>query len=177
MNAPSCLCPSHYPDWHEKDIDLSGKPTHTLPMPTLFHMPLSYDTYVQKQQRDIELLELQEQWPGLVLARSGFFRGALIRVLTNSDSPARFIQRLDPDFKLYGILHNGGIGTVKQSTSLLQARLFDMGRMPKELYLCYLTCPICAEAKGGDKILVLRRWKESPALARRLAKKTGSNSS
>lgn len=168
MNTPLCLCPAHYPDWHEKDIDLSGKPTHTLPMPTLFHMPLSYDMYVQKQQHDIDSLELKEQWPGLVLTRSGFVAGALIRVLTEGDSPSRFIRYLEANFKLHGFLHQGGIGTIKESTRQLQNRLFDMGRMPKELYLCYLTCPICSEAKGGDKILVLRRWKESPVLARKL---------
>ena len=170
MNESSCLCPSHFPDWHEKDIDLSGKPTHTLPMPTVFHMPLSYDTYVQKQQYDIETLELPEQWPGLVLTKSGFFRGALIRVLTAGNSPSRFIHYLGPDFKLHGYLHHGGIGTIKESTRQLQNKLFDMGRMPRELYLCYLTCPLCSERKGGDKILVLRRWNDSSTLARRLTK-------
>lgn len=170
MNAPACLCPNHYPEWHEKDIDLSGLPTHTLPMPTLLHMPLSYDTYVQKQQSDIDSLELQEQWPGLVLTKSGFFRGELIRVLTNGDSPSRFIRFLAPDFKLRGFLHQGDIGTIKQTTRHLQNQLFDLGRMPKELYLCYLTCPLCRDKKGGDKILVLRRWSESPTLSRRLNK-------
>jgi hypothetical protein len=169
-NAPACPCPSHYPDWHEKDIDLSGKPAHILPMPTLFHMPLSYDMYAQKQQKDIDLLELQEQWPGLVLTRTGFFRGSLIRVLTSGESPSRFIRYLEQDFKLRGFLHQGGIGTIKDSTRRLQNSLFDMGRMPKELYLCYLTCQLCNEQKGGDKILLLRRWKESPTLAKRLSK-------
>ncbi|WP_455203676.1 hydrolase [Kaarinaea lacus] len=170
MNAPSCLCPDTVPDWHNKDIDLSGKATHTLPMPTLFHMPMSYDTYVQQQQTDIEQLELQEEWPGLVLTKTGFFKGALIRVLLSGDSPSRFIQYLDNDFKLRGFLHPGDIGTVKDSTRELQNTIFDLGRMPKELYLCYLTCPVCSESKGGDKILLLRRWKESPTLAKRIKK-------
>jgi hypothetical protein len=170
MNAPICLCPSSYPDWHDKDVDFSGQPTHTLPMPTFLHMPMSYDMYTQKQQYEIEQLELQEQWPGLVLTKTGIMRGALIRLLTSGDSPSRFIRFLDNDFKLHGLLHLGGIGTIKQSMRALQNRLFDMGRMPKEVYLCYLTCPVCSERKGGDKILLLRRWKESPRLARRLKK-------
>lgn len=170
MNAPACLCPGSYPDWHEKDVDLGGQPTHTLPMPTFMHMPLSYDTHVQKQQQDIEQLELQEQWPGLALTQTGLLRGALIRLLKSGDSPSRFIHFLENDFKLHGLLHHGGIGTIKQSMRALQNRLFDMGRMPKEVYLCYLTCPICAERKGGDKILLLRRWKASPTLAKRVKK-------
>jgi hypothetical protein len=47
-------------------------------------------------------------------------------------------------------------------------QLFDMGRMPKELYLCYLTCPVCSEEKGGDKILLLRRWQASATLSKRI---------
>jgi hypothetical protein len=170
MSEPACLCPGNYPDWHEKDVDLSGQPTHTLPMPTFLHMPMSYDTYLQKQQNEIEHLELQEKWPQLVMTKTGFMRGALIRILKSGDSPSRFIQFLESDFKLHGLLHHGGIGTIKQSMRALQNRLFDMGRMPKEVYLCYLTCPICSERKGGDKILLLRRWKESPTLAKRLKK-------
>jgi hypothetical protein len=97
-------------------------------------------------------------------------RGALIRLLKSGDSPSRFIRFLDNDFKLHGLLHLGGIGTIKTSMRALQNRLFDMGRMPKEVYLCYLTCPLCSERKGGDKILLLRRWKPSPTLAKRLKK-------
>lgn len=170
MNAPVCLCPSSYPDWHEKDVDVSGQPTHTMAMPTFLHMPMAYDTYVQKQQNDIEQLELQEQWPGLVLTKTGFVQGVLIRLLKTGDSPSRFVRYLSADFKLHGLLHLGGIGTIKQSVRQLQNRLFDMGRMPKEVYLCYLTCPICSERKGGDKILLLRRWQASPSLAKRLKK-------
>jgi hypothetical protein len=170
MNVPTCSCPSSYPDWHEQDVDFSGQPTHTLPMPTILHMPMSYDTYVQKQQNEIEQLELQELWPGLVLTKIGFMRGAVIRLLKSGDSPSRFIRYLENDFRLHGLLHIGGIGTIKQSMRALQNRLFDMGRMPKEVYLCYLTCPICSERKGGDKILLLRRWQESPTLAKRLKK-------
>jgi hypothetical protein len=72
-------------------------------------------------------------------------------------------------------LHHGGIGTIKEGTRHLQMQLFDMGRMPKELYLCYLTCPICRDDKGGDKILLLRRWKESATLAGRISGQKNRN--
>lgn len=167
----ACHCPSTYPDWHEKDIDLSGKPTHTLPTASFFYMPLSLDSYLNRQQNDIDQLELEEEWPDLVLTRTGMLRGEIMRVLKNGNSPSRFIRYLPGDFTLHGFLHHGGIGTLKQSTRALQARLFDMGRMPKELYLCYLTCPVCHAEKGGDKILVLRRWQQSKTLTGRLHKK------
>ena len=164
-----CPCPTNYPQWHEQDIDLSGKPIHVLKIPSFLYMPLSYETYAQKQHNDIEQLELEEQWPGFVLTRTGFLRGEIIRLLKSSESPSRFVRNFEGSFKLRGYLHNGGIGTIKESTRQLQMQLFDMGRMPKELYLCYLTCPICRDEKGGDKILLLRRWQESATLAKRIS--------
>ncbi|MCI0506086.1 MAG: hypothetical protein L0Z73_08225 [Gammaproteobacteria bacterium] len=163
-----CACPAYYPQWHEQDIDLSGHPVYVLRTPSFLYMPLSYETYSQKQHDGIEQLELEEEWPGFILTRTGFLRGEIISLLKSGDSPSRFVRTLEGSFQLRGYLHNGGIGTIKQSTRALQMELFDFGRMPKELYLCYLTCPICSEKKGGDKILLLRRWKESRTLARRI---------
>ncbi|WP_455208290.1 hydrolase [Kaarinaea lacus] len=163
-----CSCPTKYPNWHEQDLDLSGKPIHALKIPCFLYMPLSYETYTQKQYSDIEQLELEEEWPGLVFTRTGFLRGEILRLLKSGNSPSRFVRTLEGSFRVRGYLHNGGIGTIKQSTRELQIQLFDLGRMPKELYLCYLTCPICHELKGGDKILLLRRYKESSTLAKRI---------
>ena len=166
-----CPCPTRYPQWHEQDIDLSGKPVHRLKIPAFLYMPLSYEVYAQRQQDDIEQLELEEEWPGFVLTRTGFLRGEIVRVLRSGNSPSRFVTHLEGSFNVRGFLHNGGIGTIKDSTRKLQMQLFDMGRMPKELFLCYLTCPACREAKGGDKILLLRRWQHSSTLTRRIQKR------
>jgi hypothetical protein len=163
-----CACPSDYPKWHEQDVDLSGKQVHALKIASFLYMPLSYEIYVQKQTRDIEQLELEEQWPGLVLTRTGFLRGEILRILKPGKSPSRFVKTLDSSFTFRALLHNGGIGTIKESTRQLQNQIFDLGRMPKEMYLCYLTCPVCSESKGGDKILILRRWQESKTLSRRI---------
>jgi hypothetical protein len=76
-----CPCPTSYPNWHKQDIDLSGKPVHALKIPAFLYMPLSYDLYVQRQVNDIEQLELEEEWPGFVLTRTGFLRGEMIRLL------------------------------------------------------------------------------------------------
>jgi len=165
-----CQCPNHYPQWHEQDIDLSGKPIHVLKIPSFLYMPLSYEIYVQRQLNDIEQLELQEEWPGLVLTRTGFLRGEIVRLLNSGNSPSRYVRNFEGAFYVRGFLHKGDIGTIKDSTRRLQMQLFDLGRMPKELFLCYLTCPVCRNEKGGDKILLLRRWKESTTLARQIKK-------
>ena len=168
----SCHCPDTYPDWHNRDVDLGGNTAHVIKIPCVFNMPLSYDTYVQRQHHDLDQLELQEQYPGFVLSRIGLFSGQIMRLLIPQHSPSRHVQTLDTPFMVRGYLHLGDVGTVQQSTRELQIQIFDQGHMPRELYLCYLTCPACSERKGGHKILLLRRWNPSSLLASR-AKKNG----
>ena len=172
--SETCHCPEEYPDQHEQDIDLCNTPAHILPTAAFFYIPLSYDLYLRNQQAEIDRLELQEKWPGFVISCAGFLRGQLIRLLNTESSPSRRFVTLDANYVLHGYLHDGGIGTIKKSTRKLQNILFDMGRMPKELYLCYLTCPICEEKKGGDKVLLLRHWVESKTLSKRI-KSQGSS--
>ncbi len=170
MTILACGCPATYPDWHRQDIDLGGASAHILGIPSFLHMPLTYNLYTARQRQDIEQLELQETWPGLILTTTGMFRGKIIALLQPATSPSRFVQSLPLAFSLRGYLHDGGIGTVREAHRALQAELFDMGRMPKETYLCYVTCPHCAQSRGGDKILVLRRWQSSSVLQNRLSR-------
>lgn len=166
-----CGCPEHYPaEWDGADIDLGGACVHALGIPMLFHMPLAYVHYLQRQTNAIDALELKERWPGLILTRTGMFRGEMLRLIDATASPSRLIKYLPVDFKLRGLIHHGGMATLRDSVRRLQQTLFDEGKLPREMYLCHLTCPRCAEARGGDKILLLRRWQQSPTLQRRLAR-------
>lgn len=165
-----CYCPQDIPDLHQKDLDLSGAAVHKLPVAAFFFMPLSYHTYAEKQRQAVIDLDLQERWPGLILSHTGMLRGSIMRVLNQADSPSRFVTTLPPDFQFQAYLHKGGIGSIKTSIRALQNQIFDRGRMPKELYLSYLTCPRCETAKGGEQILLLRRFTESSTLKHRLHK-------
>jgi len=168
-----CACPSVYPDWHEQDIDLTGTLVHVIKIPCFLFMPLSYDTYVARQTGDIESLELKEKWQGFTLTRTALLRGEILRPLEPASSPSRFVKTMDGRSTFRGYLHQGGIGTVKESIRKLQNQLFDLGRMPGEMYLSYLTCPACSEKKGGDKILLLRKWKTSKTLTNRIQQQRG----
>lgn len=159
-----CGCPSEYPDWDKQDVDLSRHAAHVMPIPTLFHMPLSFESYLDRQWQEIQQLELQETWPGLVLTHTGFFRGRIVALVKSADSPSRRVETLPSPFRVRGLLHQGDIGTIKNSVRMLQSQLLDEGRMPKELYLCYLTCPRCSESRGGSRILLLRRWEQNKRL-------------
>ena len=163
----SCACPEQYPDWDGKDVDLGGRCVHSLSIPMLFHMPLSYELYLKKQFYDIQALELRESWQNLVLSRTGMFRGTIMRLLEDTDSPSHRIRYLPTPFHLRGKLHKGDVGTVRGSIRQIQRELLDSGRLPKELYMCYLTCPLCRDERGGNKILLLRRWAESSFLKKR----------
>jgi len=166
----SCHCPPQIPDFHLKIVDLGGAAIHRLPVAAFFFMPLSYHTYAEKQRQAIIDLELQERWPGLILSNTGLFRGSMIRVLEDGNSPSRFVSTLPANFAIQAYLHKGGIGTVKNSIRALQNHLFDHGRMPKELYLSYVTCPRCEASKGGEQILLMRRFIDSDTLKNRLNK-------
>lgn len=171
----SCACPTEYPDWHQKEIELGNHWAHVQKIPALLSMPLAYDHYVKTQFEAIQRLELQERYPGLVLTQTGIFGGRLIRLLENGSSAAYQVQRLPDPWHLSGWLHQGGIGTIKSSLRQLQQRLLDQGRLPKELFLCHLTCPTCARDKGGERILLLRRWEASARLQARLSRQRQSN--
>ena len=164
-----CGCPGNYPDWDGQDVDLSHRAAHVLPIATFLHMPLSYESYRQRQQTELEQLELEESWPGFTLTRTGLFRGQLIRLLESKESLSRHFTRLDANFRVQGLMHKGGIGTVRNSVREQQMTLLDSGRMPKEIYLSYLTCPRCCDDRGGERILLLRRWKASNRLAKKTA--------
>lgn len=167
-----CGCPGEYPDWHGQDIDLSHHAAHVLPIATLLHMPLSYETYRQRQQQEIDQLELEETWPGFALTRTGIFRGQLIRLLESTESPSRHFKNLGDNFTLHGYLHEGGIGTMRNSVREQQMTLLDSGRNPKEIYLSHLTCPRCSEDRGGERMLLLRRFKTSERLTKKISSKT-----
>jgi hypothetical protein len=166
-----CGCPGEFPDWNNQDVELGGSCVLTLGIPMLLHMPLAYEAYLQRQQQEVDQLELPERWPGFVLTRTGALRGKMIRLLENVSSPSRHVSYLPKPFQLRAVLHQGDIGTIRTIVKEMQMKLFDEGKMPRELYLSYLTCPTCQEQRGGAKIMLLRHWVDSPRLKRR-----GSNS-
>lgn len=166
-----CACPATVPPWHEQDIDLGGYRTHTLPIPTLLHMPLGYEIYVHRQHRALEQLQLRELWPGLVMTQTGLLRGSITRLLEDVPSLSRHIGYFPHPFQVRAHLHHGNVGTIHQAVRTMQAQLLDQGHMPKELYLCYLTCPRCAGEQGGEKILLLRHWQSSALLGKRRAQR------
>jgi hypothetical protein len=165
-----CSCPSVFPSWHEQDIDLGGYRTHVLPIPMLLHMPLGNEIYIHRQQSSLEQLQLRELWPGLVLTRTGLLRGSITRLLEDTPSLSRHVSYLPSPFQVRAYLHHGNIGTIRKVVQAMQAQLLDGGCMPRELYLCYLTCPRCAAERGGDKILLLRHWQLSALLGKRRAR-------
>jgi hypothetical protein len=164
-----CGCPSAYPSWHDQDVDLEGSCIYQEAVPMFLHMPIAYELHAQRQQANLERLGLRERWPGLVLIRTGLFRGLMIRLIEEASSLSRRVTHLPAPYRVRAHLHQGGIGTIRQPVRDIQADLLAHGCMPKELLLCHLTCPRCADRRGGEKILLLRHWKQSPRLQRKVA--------
>ncbi len=169
MTLP-CGCPASFPDWDDQDINLGGYLIHEQPAPMFMHMPIAFDLYRQRQIDDIATLELTETWPGLALTRSAAFRGSIIRLLDDESCPARRVRRLPNPFRLRVALHHGDVGGIRALVRNMQGRLISSGRKPLELYLAYLTCPLCAEKRGGNKIMLLRHWTPSEKISKGLQK-------
>jgi len=158
MTETTCPCPEEYPDWHGKSVNLGGYCIHEMKISSVFHMPVAYDMYVSKQAVNIQELGLKERWPGLILTKTGMFSGKIIRLVEDAQSPSRLVKYIAGDFLLMAQMHGGGIGTVPKAAHKMQIAMVEKGCMPKELYLVHLTCDECWERKGGDKILMLRRY-------------------
>lgn len=165
-----CGCPSEFPQWDHQDIDLGATLVHEQSAPMFFHMPIGFEACLDRQHHDIEKLELNEQWPGFVLTQSAMFKGRILALLSEDNSPARKTYRLKNPYMVRTRLFKGNINEIKTAIREMQSGLFDEGKMPKDLFLSYLTCPRCQESRGGTRIMLLRHWVKSPKLEQRLAK-------
>ncbi len=165
-----CGCPSDFPDWDGKDINLGGELVHSQKLRMFMHMPVGFEARLDMQLKDMQRLDLHARWPGFVFSRSAMFRSQLLCLLADEDSPARNVMRLPRPFHLRVSLFHGDVADVRQEVSRMQSSLLDEAKMPKELYLAYLTCPRCQDERGGMQVMLLRRWCDHPRLRQRLAK-------
>lgn len=171
-----CPCPDEYPDWDGKSIDLTGYCVHEMKTASILHMPVAFDMYVSKQAANVVHLELQELWPGLVLSKTGMWGGKILRFLKSSESSAsRLVHHLPTPFNVMAKLHDGGIGTVPKAVHRMQIEMVEKGCMPKEFYLAHLTCDMCCDRKGGDKILIIRRYIPNERVQKRMKKEKKRN--
>ncbi len=165
-----CGCPPSYPDWDGGDIDLGGTLVQRTTVPYFLHMPIGFEARLFRQHDTIRRLELHERWPGFVLSRAGLFRGEILCPLAEDRSPLHGLRVLPSPFHLRCRVVHGDVGQIKPVVREVQSALLDEGKMPKELYLSYLTCPVCQEQRGGMRIMILRRWEESARLQARLGR-------
>lgn len=166
-----CGCPGDYPDWDGQDINLGGWLVHEQPTPMFMHMPLAFNLYRHKQNEDIIRLGLKERWPGFTLTKSVAFRGRHLRLLEDDPCPARRVHRLPNPFRMRVVVHQGDVGGIRPLVGRMQTELVQSACMPKEIYLSYLTCPNCAEDRGGAKVMILRHWLPSKKLKEKLEKR------
>jgi hypothetical protein len=166
-----CRCPETYPeDWVGQDLDMSGSCVHRMGIASFMRMPISYESYLDRQTHNIHELGLTERWPGLAFMRTGWFGGENLRFIEPAQSPSRLVSYLAPPFNVSIKLHEGGIGTVTKTAQRQQSDIISARCRPKELFLAHLSCPVCADRKGGEKIMVMRRWLPSAQLKRRMKK-------
>jgi len=165
-----CGCPSEFPHWDNEDVNLGAWLVHEQKVRMFLHMPIGYEAYLDRQHKDIQQLQLHERWPGFILTQSAAFRGRILCPLAEDNSPARNTFRLSNPFYVRTKIVRGDVGSIKGEVRIMQSSLLDEGKMPKELFLSYLTCPRCQDKRGGTQIMLLRHWVKSKKLEERLAK-------
>jgi len=166
-----CGCPSEYPDWDNRDVDLGAMLVHEQGVPMFLHMPIGYEAALDRQHKDIRRLHLTERWPGFVLTQSAAFRGKILCPLSEDSSPARKTYRLSNPYHVRCKMVHADIGgDIRGAVQTMQSALLDEAKMPKELFLSYLTCPRCKDERGGTRILLMRHWEKSAKLQQRLAR-------
>ena len=99
--------------------------------------------------------------------------GKILRLLEDSQSASRLVHHLPSPFNVMVQLHDGGVGSISKAVHKMQIEMVEKGCMPKEFYLAHLTCPVCCDRKGGDKILILRRYVANERVKKRLEKEGG----
>lgn len=154
----ACGCPPVFPDWNGKDVNLGGHLVHGQKQSMFMHMPIGHEAKLDLQFKDMQRLDLHAKWPGFVLSRSAMFRGQLLCLLKEDHSPARSVFSLARPFQLRVLLFHGDVADVRLHVAKMQSGLLDEGKMPKSLFLAYLTCPRCQEERGGMQVMLLRQW-------------------
>jgi len=167
-----CGCPSVYPQWDNEDVDLGAWLVHEQKAPMFLHMPIGYEACLDRQHKDIRHLQLTERWPGFCLTQSAMFKGRILCPLNEDSSPARNTYRLHNPFFVRTQVFHGDVGAIRVAIREMQSQILDEAKMPKELYLSYLTCPRCQKERGGTRIMLLRHWVNSKKLKERLEKQS-----
>ncbi|MDQ6951615.1 MAG: hypothetical protein Q9M26_08120 [Mariprofundales bacterium] len=171
MKRLACGCPPEYPDWDGRDIDLGGTLMQKTNMAMFLHMPIGFEAKLHRQYETIIHQGLHERWPGIVFSQTGMFHGQLLCPLQEESSPLHGLIRLPNPYQVRCKLLHGDVGKTKLAIRTMQSELLDSARMPKELFLAYLTCPACQQKRGGGtRIMILRHWHASTTLEARLKK-------
>ncbi len=154
-----CHCQKINPaDWHEKNF-FWEKPRFFYRVTTrmAFHQPFSYHEDIAHAMAKARSKGFIINDDALILLKSGLFRGEILIEIQSTQKQARpnnnsSVLQLDGGF--YAVVSQVPLMQMGKEIDKLTRDLKKRGEKVKNLYLCLLTCPLCAREKGNQTIII-----------------------
>ncbi len=153
-----CDCPEiKDQDWHNKEMNWSGKIFYFEDVPHFLNIPLGLE---KRQHGMLEAIQRKGYTIAnreMILHQPGLFKG---RILIEIDDPEQYdanVIQLENTRVLTRVYHGSRAG-IKNAVEELKVFAQDRVHvLPGTIYLWYVTCPKCAQSRGGDKTVLLAR--------------------
>jgi hypothetical protein len=142
-----CDCPDLNPGlWHQQVHDWSSKRFVTAKAPSLFGVPVSYAGTKRRLRGKVERGEGDA---GMVLIQAGKFLPSML-------VEARGLEDAKPRFKrVYTELVEAPWGKIGKAVQEAQGHCLGRhGRLPRKVYLQYLSCRLCSNERGFPTLIV-----------------------
>lgn len=157
-NPKTCHCPEiNDRDWRLQDLDWSGKIFYFDYLPHILNAPLGFDKRLQDMKSQIGRKGYKCVNPQMVLYLPGMFQG---RLLMEIEDPEQYDANVEifENARILTRVHKGPSSRIGNTVEELKAFVQDRTHiLPTIIYRWPVTCPICANQKGGDKTILLAR--------------------
>ncbi|MBU0519587.1 hypothetical protein KKA00_05495 [bacterium] len=156
----NCSCPEvevKEIEWHNKDMDWSGKFFYFEDVRHAFNVPLGLEAKRTEMKQDIERKGYTMINPDLTLHESGMFTGRIFVEIENPEQlDANVIQF--GDARILTRYYKGSAAGMKRALEELKTFTLDKTHiLPRSIYIWHLTCPKCAGKRGGDKSILFAK--------------------
>lgn len=150
-----CYCQQLNPEeWHER-FQKWENPRFFYRFPTrlVMHNPITYNADISLGMMEAKSKGYLLKAAPLLLLRSGIFRGeVLIEIAPPKDAEESKCLRLHGSF--YSHISNAPFTRMGSVIEEITRYLKREKKRVREIYLCPLTCPICAGAKGYNTVIL-----------------------
>jgi len=154
----NCNCPEiNELEWHNKDMDWSGKFFYYLEVRHAFNVPLGLDAKRTEMKQEIERKGYTMINPDLTLHEPGMFKGKIFVEIEDPEQLDANVMQFG-DARILTRFYKGSAAGMKQALEELKTFTLDKTHiLPRAIYIWHLTCQKCAGSRGGDKSILFAK--------------------